>query len=171
MLLSLHLWPEILKYFDWAKRVHASLLPITGISLRWRSRFAVEQTNTISASANSSPLSLWTSMPSTVRWLKMAPAITPMARSDPRHVNRGVRIRIAASSSTTPDPMRPHGSAPTFGKRETDSGAAVNLKKRVCSRMIAAVILRTQLRTVIVTVVFIFIASLMDLILEFVVGR
>src|SRR6266851_4053052 len=114
--LRLHSRSEILKYFDWAKRVHASLLPITGISLRWSSRFAVEQTNTLSASTNSSPLSPWTSMPSTVKWLSMAPAITPMARSDPSQVNRGVRIRIAAISSTTPDPMRPHGSAPTFVK-------------------------------------------------------
>src|SRR6266403_899400 len=51
--LSLHARGEILKYFDRAKRVHASLLPITGISLRWRSRLIVEQTKTISASAKS----------------------------------------------------------------------------------------------------------------------
>src|SRR5713101_843877 len=114
--LSLHSRGEILKYFDRAKRVHASLLPTTGISLRWRSRLTVEQTKTVSASAKSRPLSPWTSMPSTVRWLRMAPAITPIARSDPSQVNRGVRIRIAAISSTTPDPMRPHGSAPTFVK-------------------------------------------------------
>src|SRR6266699_4378850 len=55
--LSLHARGEILKYFDRAKRVHASLLPITGISLRWRSRLIVEQTKTISASAKSRPLS------------------------------------------------------------------------------------------------------------------
>src|SRR5260370_26314881 len=54
--LSLHSRREILKYFDWANRVHASLLPITGISLRWSSKLAAEQTNTISPSPHSSPL-------------------------------------------------------------------------------------------------------------------
>src|SRR6266700_2815727 len=54
--LRLHSRGDILKHFDRAKRVHASLLPITGISLRWSSRLTVEQTNTISASANNSPL-------------------------------------------------------------------------------------------------------------------
>jgi hypothetical protein len=46
-----------------------------------------------------------------------------------------------------PDPMRPHGSAPTLVKIYTDSGAAVNLKKSVCSKMMAATILQSQLTT------------------------
>ena len=38
------------------------------------------------------------------------------ASSDPSQVNRGVRSRIDAINSMTPEPMRPHGSAWTFVK-------------------------------------------------------
>ena len=60
---------------------------------------------------NSSPLSPWTSIPSKVRWLMIAPVIMPRARTAPAHTKRRVRSRIAAINSSTPDPIRPHGSA------------------------------------------------------------
>src|SRR5205823_14305202 len=65
----------------------------------------------------------------------------------------------AATNSIIPDPIRPETctapidatgtwvwmKAPSFVKIYTDSGAAVNLKKSVCSKMIAATILQIQL--------------------------
>src|SRR6516162_8723667 len=86
-------------------------------------------------------------MPRIVKWLRIAPAMTPKANSEPSQLNRGERSNSAAISSTTPEPIRPQGSAPTFEKMYTDSGAAVNLKNKVCSKMIAATIRKNQLKT------------------------
>jgi len=54
----------------------------------------------------------------------------------------GMRIRKATSNSTNPKPILPHGSNPSFSKIKTDSGAAENLKKRVCNKMMAGIILK-----------------------------
>src|SRR5271165_2355022 len=141
-------WRKVDEGGRWIYAVHASLLPMNGISERCRVRLIPEARNTVRAKANNRPLSPCTSMPRIVRWLRIAPAMTPNASSEPNQVNRGVSSKIAAISSTTPEPMRPQGSAPTFVKMYTDSGAAVNLKNSVCNRITAAVIRKTQLTIV-----------------------
>jgi len=49
----------------------------------------------------------------------------------------GIRRKIPAISSSTPEMYRPAGSAPSCLKSSTDCSAPVNLNKRVCKRMIA----------------------------------
>ena len=81
-------------------------------------------------------------------WLPMAPAMVAIASAAPNATVRGVNRSTEAISSTMPLPMRPQGSAPSVLKIYTDSGAPVNLKKSVCSRMTAATSRRSQLMTV-----------------------
>src|SRR6516164_1345478 len=107
---------RLLGYRNRARGVHASLSPMNGICLRCRYKVIREATNTMMARAKSNPLSPWTSIPSSVKWLKMAPAVAPAASSAPSQVNRGVRSKIDATSSITPEPMRPQGSAWTLVK-------------------------------------------------------
>jgi len=47
----------------------------------------------------------------------------------------GTKSMIDAISSTIPDPILHRGSIQSFEKSSTDSGAAQNLKGRVCNRM------------------------------------
>jgi hypothetical protein len=53
-------------------------------------------------------------MPSKVRWLRIAPPITPKASAAPSQTSLGTNRSIAAMSSATSEPMRPHGSIPTL---------------------------------------------------------
>ena len=68
-------------------------------------------------------------------------------RIAPYGTRAGVSSMTAAISSITPDPMRPHGSAPTVVKMYTDSSAPVNLKNKVCNRMPATTTCSVQLTT------------------------
>lgn len=102
-----------------------------------------QKTKVTKAKINRVPPSFWTTMPSCVRWENMAPSIVPMPKSAPIQVVLGMRIRMATSNSTTPKPILPHGSRPSCSKIKTDSGAAENLKKRVCNKMTAGIILKT----------------------------
>ena len=71
--------------------------------------------------------------------LPIAPASVAMASPAPKTTVRGVNSSAEAISSMIPLPMRPHGSAPSVLKIYTDSGAPLNLKNRVCSRMTAGI--------------------------------
>lgn len=82
----------------------------------------------------------------------MAPAISPNPINAPGKVVRGIKIRIEAINSKTPVPIRPHGSIPSVVNNFTDSGCAVNLKYSVCSRITAAMILRPQIKIVLIIV-------------------
>jgi hypothetical protein len=59
---------------------------------------------------------------------------------------RGIKIRIEAISSPTPEPIRPYGSMPKLEKIYTLSGAALNLKKSVCTKITTAVNLIIQVK-------------------------
>ena len=73
-------------------------------------------------------------MPSIVRWLKIAPVIVASARKAPSQAVRGMISKIAAISSTIPEPIRPAASKFSPSSVENmyfDSSAPVNLKKSV----------------------------------------
>ncbi len=108
-----------------------------------------QQTNTITAYMNktASPPKL---TPNFVRWKKIAPAIKPNPIKAPNSVVRGIKISIDATSSATPVPILPHGSMPSIVNNSTDSGFAVNLKYKVCSRMTAATIFKSQIKIVLI---------------------
>lgn len=76
-----------------------------------------------------------------------------MANKAPKTVVRGMRINADASSSSMPVPIRPQGSIPKVENMKTDSGAAVNLKNRVCSIMIAAMPRKSQEKMVLEEVI------------------
>lgn len=63
-----------------------------------------------------SPPSFITPIPSFVRWLKIAPVIVPSASRAPIVTVRGISSSGGVINSTTPDPMRPHGSIPSVRK-------------------------------------------------------
>ena len=108
-----------------------------------------QQLNTIIAYVNktTSPPKL---MPNFVRWKKIAPAIKPNPINAPNNVVLGIKISIDAISSATPVPILPQGSIPSMVNNSTDSGLAVNLKYRVCSRITAASNLNTQVKIVLI---------------------
>ena len=87
-------------------------------------------------------------MPNFVRWKKIAPLINPRPVNAPGKVVRGIKIRMAAISSATPVPILPQGSMPSALKSCTDSGCAVNLKYKVCSKIKAAINRKTQVKIV-----------------------
>ncbi len=105
-----------------------------------------EQIKTTIASAKSNPPSPLTSIPKTVKWLKMAPLMTPSESSAPNQLNLGINKKIAATNSVIPEAYLPNGSKPTVSKMYMLSGAPVNLKNNVCSKIPAATILSTQNR-------------------------
>lgn len=70
-------------------------------------------------------------MPMTNMCAPKAPIIVPIPRSAPNHTNLGNNSNATIKSSTTPDPILPHGSAPREEKIKTDSSAALNLKNKV----------------------------------------
>jgi hypothetical protein len=137
--------PELLDY--WRKHVPRSLeeiqarlpesqLPMTGISRRRITRITRQLMKTTMARPNKSPLSPLpslsiTSMPSFVRWVRIAPATAPSASIAPIVTVAGIKSNITATSSSTPDPILPHGSAPSVVKMYFDSSAPVNLKNSV----------------------------------------
>ena len=62
----------------------------------------------------------------------------------PKNIVEGISNKILANNSTTPVPIRPHGSIPSLVKISTESGWPVNLKYNVCNRIIAEDILSSQ---------------------------
>src|SRR6185295_3612508 len=130
---------------------HAAILqkrPTTGSCARRIMTTIRLPANAVSANPKSRPPSPLTSIPSTVRWLRIAPDITPIVRMAPYGANAGTNNKADATSSTTPEPMRPQGSTPSVLKIKTDSSAPVNLKNNVWSRMPATSNCRPQLITV-----------------------
>lgn len=126
--------------------------PITGMSLLCRNNNIAQLINTTRAIINKVPPSSCTTMPRTVKWLTIAPSITPMPNIAPSHVVRGINNRIDAISSAIPEAYLPNGSKPTVSKMYMVSGAPVNLKKSVCSIMNAATTLSTQINIFMVSV-------------------
>ena len=120
--------------------------PITGMFSFSKYRRTAEQIKTTIANAKSNPPSPLTSIPKTVKWLKMAPLITPSESRAPNQLNLGIKRKIAANSSVIPEAYLPNGSKPTVSKMYMLSGAPVNLKNNVCSRIPAATTLSTQNR-------------------------
>lgn len=139
----------IQKEFSWFFQSLINFFPITGISPRFRNSKIAELTNTAIANPNSVPPSPITSIPNTVKWLMIAPPITPKAITAPSQVVLGISSKIEAISSATPDAYRPNGSKPTVSNMYMLSGAPVNLKYKVCSMIKAATNLRIQLKMVI----------------------
>src|SRR5690242_4329102 len=119
--------------------------PISGISWRRMNSTITLQPKTASASANSSPPSFMTTIPSFVKWLTIAPLMTPSDSIAPQVTVLGVSNSTDAINSTTPDPIRPHGSNPSVLKMYTDSSAPLNLKNNVCNRINAAITWNVQL--------------------------
>ena len=121
------------------------MAPIMGISFLFIQRMIEQLKNTTKASMNRVPPSSWTSIPSIVRWLSIAPLITPNPRKAPNQVNPGTKSKMEAANSVIPDAYLPHGSIPTVSKMYILSGAPVNLKNNVCSMITAAANRNTQL--------------------------
>ncbi len=86
------------------------------------------------------PPSSFTTIPNFVRWLTIAPEITPKPRIAPNTTVRGTKSSTTAINSAIPDPILPAGSNPSFSKMYLDSAAPVNLKNKVCARMQATTI-------------------------------
>src|SRR5512144_3012770 len=105
--------------------------PTIGISPRRTNRITALSTNTVTASPNNKPPSPLTTIPSLVRWLKIAPVIVPKASTAPIVTVEGIISRITATSSTAPEPNRPHGSSQSVEKMYFDSSAPLNLKNSV----------------------------------------
>ena len=80
-----------------------------------------------------------------LRWKNKAPAINPKPSKAPKPIVSGINKRMEAISSFTPTKIRPQGSMPRLEKIKTDSGAAVNLKYRVCSMINADKSLKTSI--------------------------
>ncbi len=118
-----------------------SFLPIIEMSPLFCQSTMREEMKTTMAKMNNVPPSPCTSIPNTVKWLRMAPEITPSASTDPNQTNPGTNNKTDAISSVIPDRYLPQGSMPTVSKMYMLSGAPVNLKKSVCSSIIAAAIL------------------------------
>ena len=118
--------------------------PMTGMFSLLKYNRIAEQIKTTIARAKSNPPSSLTSIPKTVKWLKMAPLITPSESSAPNQLNLGISKKIAANNSVIPEAYLPNGSKPTVSKMYMLSGAPVNLKNNVCSKIPAATILSTQ---------------------------
>jgi hypothetical protein len=72
--------------------------------------------------------------------------MVPMPNKAPGQVVLGTRIWMAMINSTIPKPILPHGSGPSCSKIYTDSGAAENLKKRVCNKITVGTILKMAFR-------------------------
>lgn len=117
---------------------------MTGISSLLKYNRIAEQIKTTIANAKSNPPSPLTSIPKTVKWLKMAPLITPSESKAPNQLNLGINRKIAANNSVIPEAYLPNGSKPTVSKMYILSGAPVNLKNNVCSKIPAARTLSTQ---------------------------
>ncbi len=109
--------------------------------------------NTTMAMVNKVPPSPNTSIPSTVKWLAIAPNMTPNPSMAPSHVVRGIRRSTEDINSNTPDKYLPNGSIPTVSNINMDSGDPVNLKNRVCSIIPAAIIRKSQIKIFIVELV------------------
>jgi len=105
------------------------------------------------AITNKVPPSPRTSTPSTVKWLAIAPNITPNPIMAPSHVVRGIRRSTEEINSATPDKYLPKGSMPIVSNIYMDSGDPVNLKNRVCSIIPAAIIRKSQIKIFIVDLV------------------
>lgn len=118
--------------------------PMTGMFSLLKYNRIAEQIKTTIARAKSNPPSPLTSIPKTVKWLKMAPLMTPSESRAPNQLNLGIRRKIAANNSVIPEAYLPNGSKPTVSKMYMLSGAPVNLKNNVCSKIPAATILSTQ---------------------------
>ena len=84
-------------------------------------------------------------MPSFVRWLTMAPLMTPSDNNAPSVTVLGTSNSTVAINSAKPEPMRPHGSMPRVWKMYFDSSAPVNLNKSVWKRITAAMSCKIQL--------------------------
>src|SRR3954470_4624839 len=92
--------------------------PMTGICPRRSSRTIALPTNAVSARPNSRPPSPFTSIPSTVRWVRIAPAIEAIASPAPTGASAGMNSSSDAISSVTAEPIRPHGYARLVGGME-----------------------------------------------------
>ncbi len=98
----------------------------------------MQQAKTERARPNNFPPSPRTTMPRITRWENIAPVIIPMPRILPYIAVRGIINNIAVISSSTPNKILPQGSTPNCENIYTLSGCAVNLKYKVCTKMIAA---------------------------------
>jgi hypothetical protein len=120
--------------------------PMTGMFSFSKYKRTAEQIKTTIANTKSNPPSSLTSIPKTVKWLTIAPLITPSESRAPNQLNLGISKKIAANNSVIPEAYLPNGSKPTVSKMYMLSGAPVNLKNSVCNKIPAAVILSTQNR-------------------------
>ena len=136
-----------------------NLFPMIGISALFCQSTIAEEMKTTNASINRVPPSPCTSMPSTVKWLIMAPEITPKASPAPSQTKPGPNNRMVAMSSVIPDRYLPHVSMPTVSNIYMLSGAPVNLKKSVCNKITAAASLGSQLKIVFAFIVRILLFS------------
>lgn len=118
--------------------------PMTGMFSLLKYNRTAEQMKTTIANAKSNPPSPLTSIPKTVKWLKIAPLITPSESRAPNQLNLGIKRKIAANNSVIPEAYLPNGSKPTVSKMYILSGAPVNLKNNVCSKIPAVRTLSTQ---------------------------
>lgn len=85
------------------------------------------------------------SMPRMVRWKYNAPAISPHPNSAPSRCHFPQKMRRRqAMSSRIPIHNLPVGSIQSLVNNATDSGCAVNLKKRVCPMINAGMILSAR---------------------------
>lgn len=75
----------------------------------------------------------------------IAPIIVTSPRTAPQKVVFGFRIKNAVMSSNTPEKILPKGSAWSREKIATESGCAVNLKNKVCSKIMAGINRSAQL--------------------------
>ena len=109
--------------------------------------------NTTIAITNKVPPSPRTTIPSTVKWLIIAPNMTPIPSMAPSQVVRGISRSTEDINSNTPDKYLPNGSIPTVSNMYMDSGDPVNLKNKDCSIIPAAVIRNSQIKIFIVELV------------------
>ena len=75
-----------------------------------------DKTNTATAIPNNRPPSPFTSIPSLVKCIMIAPLISPRLKIAPIHTVFGTNINIAANNSNTPIRILPLGSKPTSEK-------------------------------------------------------
>jgi len=80
----------------------------------------------------------------------MAPLIIPTDKSAPKNTVLGTNNKIPVASSATPVAILPKGSTPSLEKIYTLSGAAVNLKNKVCNKMHATTMRKINFKVFIV---------------------
>jgi hypothetical protein len=105
----------------------------------------MQKIKTVNAKKKSFPPSLFVSIPIMKMCDAIAPIIVKNPNNAPQNVVLGLRIKIAVMSSKTPENSLPKGSALSFEKMATESGCAVNLKNKVCSKIIAGINRNAQL--------------------------